>query len=130
MTTEQAARPIAERALRVRQHIVEMAAGPEGAHIGGALSAVACGPHPVLAALGAADRLAADGLGATVLDRATVKPLDVQALVAAAERTGRVVTVEDHSVIGGHEELLAHFGITDERIHRTALALYKGVDEL
>ncbi|MEU6810476.1 transketolase [Streptomyces sp. NPDC046831] len=37
--TDRAARPLAERALRVRQHIVAMTASPEGAHIGGALSA-------------------------------------------------------------------------------------------
>jgi transketolase len=32
---------------------------------------------------------------------ATIKPLDVEALVAAAERTGRVITVEEHTVLGG-----------------------------
>ncbi len=49
----------------------------------------------------AADLLAADGIDAHVLHVPTLKPIDVAAIVAAAERTGRVVTVEEHSVIGG-----------------------------
>jgi transketolase len=36
-----------------------------------------------------------------VLHVPTLKPIDVAAIVAAAERTGRVITVEEHSVIGG-----------------------------
>ncbi len=49
----------------------------------------------------AAELLAARGIEAHVLHVPTLKPLDVPALVAAAERTGRVVTVEEHTVIGG-----------------------------
>jgi len=49
----------------------------------------------------AADILAADGIDAHVVHVPTIKPLDVAAIVAAAERTGRVITVEEHSVIGG-----------------------------
>lgn len=49
----------------------------------------------------AADLLAADGIDAHVLHVPTLKPVDVPAIVAAAERTGRVITVEEHSVIGG-----------------------------
>jgi transketolase len=49
----------------------------------------------------AADLLAADGIDAHVLHVPTLKPIDVAAIVAAAERTGRVITVEEHSVIGG-----------------------------
>lgn len=52
-------------------------------------------------ALAAAARLAADGIGARVLDMHTVKPLDVEAVQAAIEETGRIVTVEDHLVTGG-----------------------------
>ena len=51
--------------------------------------------------LEAAELLAADGISAHVLHVATVKPLDVDAVVAAADRTGRVVTVEEGTVIGG-----------------------------
>ena len=49
-----------------------------------------------------AARLLADaGIEATVLDMSCIKPLDVDALVEAADRTGAVVTVEEHSVHGG-----------------------------
>ena len=49
----------------------------------------------------AAEIMAADGIDAHVLHVPTLKPIDVAAIVASAERTGRVVTVEEHSVIGG-----------------------------
>ena len=49
----------------------------------------------------AAGLLAADGIEAHVLHVPTLKPIDVPAIVGAAERTGRVITVEEHSVIGG-----------------------------
>ncbi len=49
----------------------------------------------------AADMLAADGIDAHVVHVPTIKPLDTAAIVAAAERTGRVITIEEHSVIGG-----------------------------
>lgn len=49
----------------------------------------------------AADLLAASGIDAHILHVPTLKPLDVPAIVAAAERTGFVVTVEEHTVIGG-----------------------------
>ena len=49
----------------------------------------------------AAELLAADGIESHVLHVPTLKPLDVPAIVAAADRTGRVITVEEHSIIGG-----------------------------
>jgi transketolase len=49
----------------------------------------------------AAELLAADGIDAQVLHVATLKPIDVAAIVAAADRTRRVMTVEEHTVIGG-----------------------------
>lgn len=52
-------------------------------------------------ALCAAERLEADGVGAHVLHVPTVKPLDVPALVALARTSALVVTVEEHSVVGG-----------------------------
>ena len=52
-------------------------------------------------ALEAADLLAAEGISAHVLHVPTIKPLDIEAIVAAAARTGAVVTAEDHSIIGG-----------------------------
>jgi transketolase len=55
----------------------------------------------LIPALGAADALAASGISALVLHVPTIKPLDGDAIVDAARRTGAVVTVEDHSIIGG-----------------------------
>lgn len=49
----------------------------------------------------AATTLAAEGVSALVLHVPTLKPLDEAAIVAAAEKTGRVVTAEDHTIIGG-----------------------------
>ena len=51
-------------------------------------------------ALKAADMLEKDGISARVINIHTIKPLDVD-LVKAAKETGKIVTVEEHSVIGG-----------------------------
>ena len=51
--------------------------------------------------LAAAEMLAADGIDAKVINIHTIKPLDEELVVAAAKETGKVVTVEEHSVIGG-----------------------------
>ena len=52
-------------------------------------------------ALLAAEKLAADGIDAKVINIHTIKPLDEELVVKAAKETGKVVTVEEHSVIGG-----------------------------
>lgn len=52
-------------------------------------------------ALGAAQKLAAEGIDAEVVNICTIKPLDEELIIASAKKTGRVVTVEEHSVIGG-----------------------------
>ena len=52
-------------------------------------------------ALLAADQLAAEGIHARVLDVHTIKPIDREAVLAAARETGGIVTAEEHSVIGG-----------------------------
>jgi transketolase len=52
-------------------------------------------------ALDAAEELAAEGLECAVLHLPTVKPLDADAILAAAARTPVVVTVEEHTVLGG-----------------------------
>jgi len=56
---------------------------------------------PLANALAAAKALAAEGVSAEVINVATVKPLDEEGIVASAAKTGRVVTVEDHSIHGG-----------------------------
>ena len=56
---------------------------------------------PVSNCLEAAEKLAAEGIDAKVINIHTIKPLDEELVVAAAKETGKVVTVEEHSVIGG-----------------------------
>lgn len=51
--------------------------------------------------LAAAEKLAAEGIEAKVVNIHTIKPIDEELVVAAAMETGKVVTVEEHSVIGG-----------------------------
>lgn len=55
----------------------------------------------VAAALEAADKLAEDGISAEVINIHTIKPLDEDLVVSSAKKTGKVVTIEEHSVIGG-----------------------------
>jgi transketolase len=67
---------------------------------GGDVAVFACGIM-VAVALDAADLLAAQGVAATVVNAATIKPLDADNVLALARQTGAVVTAEEHSVIGG-----------------------------
>lgn len=55
----------------------------------------------VNSALEAAEKLAEEGIQAKVINMHTIKPLDEDLVVEAAKETGKVVTVEEHSVIGG-----------------------------
>ena len=60
-------------------------------------------------ALAAAELLEAEGISARVLDFHTIKPLDGEALLAAAKETGCLVTTEEHSVMGGLGSAVAAF---------------------
>ena len=55
----------------------------------------------VISALEAAEKLAVDGIDAEVINIHTIKPLDEELIVKSVQKTGKVVTVEEHSVIGG-----------------------------
>ena len=52
-------------------------------------------------ALDAAKLLEADGINAEVINIHTLKPIDTELVAASAKKTGKVVTVEEHSIIGG-----------------------------
>lgn len=52
-------------------------------------------------ALEAAEKLAEEGVSAEVINICTIKPLDEELIIASAKKTGKVVTAEEHSVIGG-----------------------------
>lgn len=64
------------------------------------LTLIACG-MPVKETLDAADALRQDGLSIGVMDMATLKPLDREAVLRAARRSRLLMTVEEHNVIGG-----------------------------
>jgi transketolase len=65
--------------------------------------------------------LAEQGIDAHVLHMPTIKPIDIEGVVAAAERTGFVITIEDHTIIGGLggavAETLAEHSPTPMRFH-------------
>lgn len=67
---------------------------------GSDISIMACGVE-VAQALAAADALAAEGISVEVVDVMSVKPLDEETIIASAAKTGRVLTVEEHSIYGG-----------------------------
>lgn len=62
----------------------------------------------VSAAMEAAEELAGRGVEARVIDIHTLKPLDEEILLKAAKETGRIVTAEEHSVIGGLGDAVVH----------------------
>ena len=64
------------------------------------ISIMACGVE-VAHALKAAELLAKEGISAEVVDVFSVKPLDEETIIASAAKTGRVLTVEEHSIYGG-----------------------------
>ncbi|HET9533390.1 MAG TPA: 1-deoxy-D-xylulose-5-phosphate synthase [Blastocatellia bacterium] len=72
----------------------------------------------------AADKLASDGINATVVNARFVKPLDEEMIVALARSHGSIVTVEDHYLMGGFGsavmEMLEERKISDVRVLRLA----------
>jgi transketolase len=89
-------------------------------------------------AMEAAETLAAEGISAHVINMHTIKPLDNDAVIDAAKRCGVVITVEEHSIIGGLGEAVAsclaesyptkviRIGVNDEFGHSgPAVALLK-----
>jgi transketolase len=75
-------------------------------------------------ALTAADALAEDGINARVIDAYSIKPIDAETLQAAAEATGRIVTIEDHWPEGGlGDAVLAALAEVDEHPRVVKLAV-------
>ena len=92
----------------------------------------------VAASLEAAEKLAADGIDAKVINIHTIKPLDEEIILAAARDCGKIITCEEHSVIGGlgeavcallsekHPTPVKRIGVNDEFGHSgPAAALLK-----
>lgn len=100
------------------------------------MTIIACG-ETVFHALAAGRRLAAEGVGVRVIDMHTLKPADTEAIVRAARETGRILTVEEHSMYGGLGGIVAEtvaqacpvsmriLGIPDENaVHGTPLEIF------
>ena len=68
----------------------------------------------VAEALTAAEELAAAGIEAMVINMGTIKPLDEELVLAAAKKCGKVITAEEHSVIGGLGEAVC--GVLSEKL--------------
>jgi transketolase len=70
----------------------------------------------VARALEAADRLSEQGISARVLNLATVRPLDRDAVVSAAAETGAIVTAEEHTTYGGMGGAVAEVVVTERPV--------------
>jgi transketolase len=82
----------------------------------------------VCKALRAADDLSAGGIDAEVINIHTIKPLDVEAVVASVRKTGAVVTAENHNILGGLRSAIAE-AVTEHqpvRIHPVGVKDVKG----
>jgi transketolase len=73
---------------------------------GGDVTLIACG-ELVKAAVDAAEALAGEGVQARVLNASSLRPLDEDAILAAASDTGAIVTAEDHFIFGGLGSLVS-----------------------
>lgn len=100
------------------------------------LTIIAAG-ETVYHALQAGRRLAAEGVSTRVIDMHTLKPADTDAIIRAARETGRIITVEEHSIYGGLGAIVAEtvsqscpvpvriLGIPDENaIHGKPLEIF------
>ncbi len=97
--------------------------GSRIAHEGDDVAIIACG-ITLDEAVKAAERLASDGVHARVLDAYSVKPIDAEAVRAAARDCGAIVTVEDHAPEGGlGDAVLEALAEGDERAHVVKLAV-------
>jgi transketolase len=75
-------------------------------------------------ALSACDQLQRDGIAVRVIDAYSIKPIDAAALRAAADATGRIVTIEDHYPAGGLGEAVLQ-ALADRPVPVTMLAVNK-----
>lgn len=86
------------------------------------LTIIACG-EMVAPALLAAEGLQKQGVGACVLDMATIKPLDRDAVLKAAEETGAILTCEEHSIFGGLGAAVAEVIVQEHPVPMEILGL-------
>lgn len=90
---------LASPTIHDESHVFHLGKGEELLE-GDDVTIVACGMM-VPRALEAADQLATEGISAQVVNMATIKPLDEDLIVSCAQRTGKIITIEEGSVVGG-----------------------------
>ena len=86
---------------------------------------VFCCGHLVWEALQAAEALEAEGVSLEVVNVATIKPLDEEAIIASVKKTGKAIVVEEHNMAGGLGEAIA--GVLAQKCP-TCLAFMNGGD--
>lgn len=84
-------------------------------HEGEDVTLIACGTM-VVRALEAASLLQHEGIGARVLNMASIKPIDREAIIKAAEETRAIVTVEEHQIFGGLGGAVAEVVVTNHPV--------------
>ncbi|MCI8625279.1 MAG: transketolase family protein [Lachnospiraceae bacterium] len=89
---------------------------------GSDLTIIACG-EMVGAAVKAADTLGGQGISCRVLDMYCVKPIDREAVVRAARETGHIITIEEHSLLGGMGSMVSQIVGAEEPCPVIGLAL-------
>ena len=87
---------------------------------GSDVSVIACGPV-LYEALIAAEDLSKAGLEVQVINLSTIKPIDLESIIKAAQKTKAIVTVEEHQITGGlgsavSEVLVEHFPVPMQRV--------------
>ncbi len=89
---------------------------------GNDVTVIACG---IMAgkAVAAAKLLQEEGISARVLNMSSIKPIDEQAIVAAAKETGAILTAEEHSVIGGLGSAVAEVVVKENPVPMAMLGL-------
>ncbi len=89
---------------------------------GNDITVIACG---IMAgkAVAAAKLLQEEGISARVLNMSSIKPIDEQAIVAAAKETGAILTAEEHSVIGGLGSAVAEVVVKENPVPMAMLGL-------
>jgi transketolase len=79
------------------------------------VSIIACGIMTA-ESLKAAEELEQEGISVRVINMATIKPIDQDAVIKAAEETGAIVTAEEHNIIGGLGSAVAEVLVENEPV--------------
>ncbi|MBI5347291.1 MAG: transketolase family protein [Candidatus Aenigmarchaeota archaeon] len=89
---------------------------------GGDVAIIATG-NMVAEAMKAADMLKEKGISALILNIHTIKPIDSDAIIKAARNTGCIITVEDHSIVGGLGSAVAEATAENYPVHVTRIGV-------